>query len=235
MEHPFTWYSALHPFLPYPLSLLGETNFTALVVMLVLVALALAFRSALAKAQDPVIPEERLSVRNALEALVEVVVGLSDSIIGKKGRKYVPLFGSLFLFILLGNFFGLIPGFTPPTSSFYSNLGMGLVVFIAYHYFGVREHGAKYFKQFMGPVLFLAPLFIVIELFSHVFRPISLSIRLYGNMFGDHLVMEIFSDLTKVVIPVVFFILGSLVSLIQAAVFTILSIIYVAMAISHEH
>jgi F-type H+-transporting ATPase subunit a len=235
MDHPFTWYSSLHPYLPYPLSLLGETNFTALVVMIVLVALAYGFRRSVMAARDPAIPEARLSLRNVMELLVEIVVGLSDGIIGKKGRQYVPLFGSLFLFILLANFFGLIPGFTPPTSSFYSNFGMGLVVFVAYHYFGVREHGLGYFKQFIGPVLFLAPLFLVIELFSHVFRPISLSIRLYGNMFGDHLVLEIFSNLTKIVIPVVFYILGSLVSVIQAAVFTILSVIYVAMAVSHEH
>jgi F-type H+-transporting ATPase subunit a len=235
MEHPFTWFSVLHSLLPYPLSLLGEVSFHALLVMVLLVVLALRFRRSVLAAQDPVVPEERLSVRNALEVLAEIVVALSDSIIGKKHREYVPLFGSLFLFILVGNFFGLIPGFTPPTSNFFSNLGMGLVVFFAYHVFGVREHGPKYFKQFIGPVLFLAPLFIVIELFSHAFRPISLSIRLYGNMFGDHLVLEIFSNLTKVVIPVAFYILGALVSVIQAAVFTILTVIYVAMAISHEH
>ncbi|HTM07216.1 MAG TPA: F0F1 ATP synthase subunit A [Verrucomicrobiae bacterium] len=231
MEHPFTWYSLL----PYPISNIAEPNVTAVVVALVLIGLALAFRRSLRAANDPIIPEEGFTVRNAMEVLVEIVVGLSDSIIGKKGRKYVPLFGSLFLFILIGNFFGLIPGITPPTSSFFSNLGMGLVVFVAYHYFGVRENGGRYFKQFMGPMLLLAPLFILIEFFSHVFRPISLSIRLFGNMFGDHLVLEIFSNLTKLVIPVAFYILGSLVSVIQAAVFTILTVIYVAMAISHEH
>lgn len=235
MEHPFTWHSALHSFLPYPLGLLPEPSFTALVVMVLLIALAYCFRRSLLSASDPVVPEERLSVRNVMELLVEVVVGLSDSIIGKKGRRYVPLFGSLFIFIITANFLGLVPGFTPPTSSFYSNLGLGLVVFVAYHYFGVREHGVHYFKQFLGPMLFLAPLFILIEFASHLFRPISLSIRLFGNMFGDHLVLEIFTDLTKVVVPVLFYILGSLVSVIQAAVFTILSMIYVAMAISHEH
>jgi F-type H+-transporting ATPase subunit a len=231
MEHPFTWYSLL----PYPFSVLAEPNFTAMVVILLLIALAYRFRRSLLSSEDPVVPEGRLSVRNALEFLVEVVVGLSDSIIGKPGRKYVSLFGSLFIFILTANFLGLVPGFTPPTSNFYSNLGLGLVVFFAYHYFGVREHGLHYFKQFLGPMLLLAPLFIVIELASHVFRPISLSIRLFGNMFGDHLVLEIFTNLTKVAVPVLFYILGSLVSLIQAAVFTILSVIYVAMAISHEH
>jgi F-type H+-transporting ATPase subunit a len=231
MEHPFTWYSLL----PYPINLVPEPNFTAIVVALVVIGLALAFRSALRTSKDAAIPEEGTTVRNIMEMLVEIVVGLSDSIIGKKGRKYVPLFGTLFLFILIGNFFGLIPGVVPPTSSFFVNLGMGLVVFIAYNYYGVRANGAHYFKQFMGPMLLLAPLFILIEFFSHIFRPISLSIRLFGNMFGDHLVLEIFSNLTKLVIPVAFYILGSLVSLIQAAVFTILTVIYVAMAISHEH
>ncbi|HEY1373848.1 MAG TPA: F0F1 ATP synthase subunit A [Candidatus Binatia bacterium] len=231
MEHPFTWYSLL----PYPINLVPEPNFTAIVVALVVIGLALAFRSALRTSSDAAIPEEGTTVRNVMEMLVEIVVSLSDSIIGKKGRRYVPLFGTLFLFILIGNFFGLIPGVTPPTSSFFVNLGMGLIVFIAYNFYGLRENGARYLKQFMGPMILLAPLFILIEFFSHIFRPISLSIRLFGNMFGDHLVLEIFSNLTKLVIPVAFYILGSLVSLIQAAVFTILTVIYVAMAISHEH
>lgn len=235
MEHPFTWYSLLQPHLPYPLDHLPEPNFTTLLLILLLVALGLCFRRAIATATDPVVPDQRLGVRNILELLVDIVVGLSDSIIGKKGRKYVSLFGSLFIFILSANLLGLVPGFTPPTSSWWANLGLGLVVFVAYHYFGIRENGAHYFKQFLGPTLLLAPLFIVIELASHGFRPMSLSIRLFGNMFGDHLVLEIFTDLTKLVIPVLFYMLGTLVSVIQAAVFTILTIIYVAMAISHEH
>jgi F-type H+-transporting ATPase subunit a len=231
MEHPFTWYSLL----PYPLSRIAEPNFTALIIALVVIGLALAFRSALQRAKDPVIPDRGITLRNMMEMLVEIVLGLSDSIIGKNGRKYVPLFGTLFIFILIANLSGLIPGVTPPTSSFFVNLGMGLVVFVAYHYFGVRANGAHYIKQFMGPMLMLAPLLFVIELFSHIFRPVSLSIRLFGNMFGDHLVLETFSNLTKLVIPVAFYILGTLVSVIQAAVFTILTVIYVAMAISHEH
>jgi len=231
MEHPFTWYSLL----PYPISNIPEPNLTALVIALVVVGLALAFRKSLQGAGDPVVPEQGITLRNVMEVLVEIVVGLSDSIIGKKGRQYVPLFGTLFLFILIANLSGLIPGVTPPTSSFFVNLGMGIIVFIAYHYYGVRANKAHYIKQFMGPMLLLAPLLFVIEMFSHIFRPVSLSIRLFGNMFGDHLVLETFSNLTKLVIPVAFYILGTLVSVIQAAVFTILTVIYVAMAISHEH
>jgi F-type H+-transporting ATPase subunit a len=234
MEHPFTWYSLLQSYF-HPLDLLPEPNFNALVVMVVVLALAFCFRRAMANAQDPVVPDGGVSARNIMELLVELVVGLSDSIMGKKGREYVPLFGSVFIFILIANLLGLVPGFTPPTSYFFTNLALGIVVFIAYNYFGIREHKVHYFKQFMGPMLLLSPLFIVIELASHIFRPISLSIRLFGNMFGDHLVLEIFTNLTKLFIPVLFYVLGTLVSLIQAAVFTILSMIYVAMAISHEH
>jgi len=162
-------------------------------------------------------------------------VGLSDGIIGLKGRKYVHLFGSFFIFILTANLFGLLPGFSPPTNNLNTTLGLGLVSFCAYHYFGMREHGAGYIKQFLGPMLVLAPFFLVLEGISHLVRPFSLALRLFGNMFGDHLVVEIFTDLTKVGVPVLFYILGALVSVIQAFVFTLLSVIYVAMAISHEH
>jgi F-type H+-transporting ATPase subunit a len=234
MEHPFTWHSFLLSFF-HQLDFLPEPTFMALVVVLIVLALSFGFRRAVLNAVDPTVPEDRLGSRNIMEMAVELVVSLSDSIIGQKGRQYVPLFGSLFIFILASNLLGLVPGFTPPTSFFFTNLALGLVVFVAYNYWGVRANGLHYLKQFMGPTIFLAPLFILIELSSHIFRPISLSIRLFGNMFGDHLVLEIFTGLTKVVIPVAFYILGTLVSVIQAAVFTILSIIYVAMAISHEH
>ena len=92
-----------------------------------------------------------------------------------------------------------------------------------------------YLKQFTGPLLVLSPLMIVVEAFSHLFRPASLAIRLYGNMFADHLLLGIFTDLTKVVVPVVFYVLGTFVSLVQALVFTLLTMVYVGLAVSHEH
>ncbi len=250
MEHPFTWYSIL----PYPLDLLPEHTFTALLAMIILLLLALAARRAVVRSKDPVVPEEGPSVRNLVEFLVGLVVSLSDGVIGKKGRKYVSMFGSFFLFILLANLLGLVPGFAPPTSNFNTTLGLALVSFAAYNVFGFREHGLAYIKQFIGPMtslpssrnkilgmLFIPVLllsvafFFVLEGFSHLFRPVSLSVRLYGNMFGDHQVLEAFMELTKVVVPVLFYILGALVSVIQAFVFTILSVVYVALAISHEH
>ena len=231
MEHPFMWYDIL----PSPLRLLPQHTFTALLVMTLLLVLACLARRSLSQSADPVVPEEGVSVRNVFELLVELVVGLSDGIIGLKGRKYVHLFGSFFIFILTANLFGLLPGFSPPTNNLNTTLGLGLVSFCAYHYFGMREHGAGYIKQFLGPMLVLAPFFLVLEGISHLVRPFSLALRLFGNMFGDHLVVEIFTDLTKVGVPVLFYILGALVSVIQAFVFTLLSVIYVAMAISHEH
>ncbi|MEK6562650.1 MAG: F0F1 ATP synthase subunit A [Candidatus Binatota bacterium] len=231
MEHPFMWYDIL----PSPLRLLPQHTFTALLVMALLLVLACLARRSLSQSADPVVPEDGVSIRNVFELLVELIVGLSDGIIGLKGRKYVHLFGSFFIFILTANLFGLLPGFSPPTNNLNTTLGLGLVSFCAYHYFGMREHGAGYIKQFLGPMLVLAPFFLVLEGISHLVRPFSLALRLFGNMFGDHLVVEIFTDLTKVGVPVLFYILGALVSVIQAFVFTLLSVIYVAMAISHEH
>ena len=135
------------------------------------------------------IPSDRITLVNVFELLIEFVMGLSDSIIGQKGRKYLPLYGTFFIFILLSNFIGLVPGFSPPTSNLNITLGMGLISFGAYHYFGVREHGGGYIKQFMGPFLVIAPLFFLIEVFSHMFRPLTLGLRLAFNMFADHLVV----------------------------------------------
>lgn len=231
MEHPFTWYSIL----PGPLHALPAHTFVTLIVMLLLLVLAYRARSALRRAADPAIPDANLGARNVVELCVDLVVGLSDAIIGKEGRRYVPLFGSFFLFILFSNLIGLVPGFSPPTNNLNVTLALGVTSFVAYNYFGFRENGLGYLRQFMGPVLLLAPFFLVLELVSHLVRPVSLALRLFGNMFGDHLVVEIFTELTKVGVPVLFYGLGLLVSGIQAFVFTLLSVIYVALAISHEH
>jgi F-type H+-transporting ATPase subunit a len=230
MEHGFSWVSTL----PLLGDLPGHTA-TALLVMIGLALFALRVRSQYAAASDPSIPDSGFSARNVAEVVTEMITGLAESIVGHDAHKYVPLFGSLFLFILVANLVGLLPGFTPPTDNFNVTLGLGLVAFAAYNYYGVRAHGFAYLKQFMGPLLLLAPLMIVVEVFSHLFRPASLAIRLFGNMFADHLLLGIFTDLTKLVVPVVFYVLGTFVSLVQALVFTLLTMVYVALAISHEH
>jgi len=215
--------------------LLEPHTATALLVMMGLLLFALRARQQLATVTDPVVPDDGFSARNIAEVITEFITNLSESVIGHDGPKYVPLFASLFVFILGSNLIGLIPGFTPPTDNFNVTLALGVVSFVAYNYYGLQAHGAAYLKQFMGPLLLLAPLMIVVELFSHLFRPASLAIRLYGNMFADHLLLGIFTDLTKVLIPVIFYLLGTFVSLVQALVFTLLTMVYVGLAISHDH
>ncbi len=230
MEHGFSWVQQVPG-----LNLLEPHTATALLVMVGLLIFALRARQQLATAGNGVVPDEGFSARNIGEVVTEFITNLSESVIGHDGPKYVPLFGSLFVFILGSNLMGLIPGFTPPTDNFNVTLALGVVAFVAYNYYGLQAHGIAYLKQFMGPLLLLAPLMIVVELFSHLFRPASLAIRLYGNMFADHLLLGIFTDLTKVLIPVIFYLLGTFVSLVQALVFTLLTMVYVGLAISHDH
>ena len=251
MEHGFTWYYLL----PHGLqALLPEHTFFALIAALLVIVFALSARSALARAEDPTIPEEKLGARNIVELLLEyAIVRQSDAIIGKAGRKYVPYFASCFFFILFSNLMGLLPGFAPPTGNLNTTLGLALASFVGYNVIGLREQGMAYFKHFVGPMTslpgegFLSKLvfvpvllisvifFFILELFSHGFRPVSLSLRLFGNMMGDHEVIGAFTGLTKLVIPVAFYVLGTLVSVIQAFVFMVLSMIYVALAVSHGH
>lgn len=251
MEHGFTW----HYLLPHGLqALLPEHTFFALIAALIVIVFGLSARSALARAEDPTIPEEKLGTRNIVELLLEyAIVRQSDAIIGIAGRKYVPYFASFFFFILFSNLMGLLPGFASPTGNLNTTLGLALVSFVGYNVIGVREQGMAYFKQFIGPMTslpgkgFLSKLvfvpvllisvifFLIIELFSNGFRPVSLSLRLFGNIMGDHEVIGAFTDLTKLVIPVAFYVLGTLVSVIQAFVFMVLSMIYVALAVSHGH
>ncbi len=251
MEHPFTWYNLLPEGFQH---VVGDHTFFAVVVALLLLWFALAARASLLKAVDPIVPAEGLGARNIAELLLEfVVVRQSDAIIGKQGRKYVPYFGTFFFFILFANLSGLLPGFSAPTSNLNTTLGLAIVSFIGYNLIGVREQRSGYLKHFLGPMtslpgqsfiakaLFLPVLlismmfFFVLEAFSHGFRPVSLSLRLFGNMMGDHEVIGAFIGLTKVVVPVFFYIMGTLVSVIQAFVFMLLSMIYVALAISHGH
>ena len=250
MEHPFTW----HNLLPESWQqILPQHTFFALVAGLMLILFAWRARGMLARSANPEIPAEELGARNIAELLVQLVVSQSDAIIGPVGRKYVPFFGSFFFFILISNLSGLVPGFAPPTGNLNTTLGLALCSFIGYNVIGVREQGVSYFKHFVGPmtslpgqswlaklafvpVLLLSVMFFfILEAFSHGFRPVSLSLRLFGNMMGDHQVIEAFVNLTKLVVPVAFYLLGTLVSVIQAFVFTLLSMIYVALAISHGH
>jgi F-type H+-transporting ATPase subunit a len=196
---------------------------------------ALKFRAAM-RSPERLVPPARFGLRNLFEILAEGSLNIMAGVMGEKNAKrYLPLIGSLALFILFSNLLALIPGFAPPTDTLKTNLALSLIVFFATHYFGVREHGLGYFKHFLGPIPALAPLMLPIELISHIARPVSLALRLMGNMASDHKVVASFFALVPLVVPIPFLVLGILVSVVQALVFCLLSTVYISMAVAHDH
>jgi len=230
--HPITWV-ALIP----GINQLPAHTVTATLIAFVLIGFAfLAHRSLVAaRAQgQALIPDDTLTVRNVAELLVGGVYSMGQGVLGDRADKYVGLFGSFFLFILMGNLIGLVPGFAPPTSDFNITFGLGVASFLAYNAIGIADQGVvNYAKHFVGPIWWLAVLMVPLELIDNLVRPFSLALRLFGNMTGDHLVLEIFTGLTRLVVPVAFYFLGAFVSLIQAFVFTLLTVIYVSLAVGH--
>lgn len=208
---------------------------TLLVAGGVMLTMAVAARIALGKGEAAIQPASRFGIKAVFEMLTEFIVGLVDMVIGEHGRKFAPLFATLFFFIWINNLLGLIPGMTPATDNFNTTVAVGIFSFLLYNVAGFQEHGIAYLKHFLGPVIYMAPLMLIIELVSHLVRPFSLGLRLQGNMVGDHTVLSIFLDLAPYGIPVIFYGLGIFVSTMQAFVFTMLSMIYVSMAIAHDH
>jgi F-type H+-transporting ATPase subunit a len=231
MEHGFSWFGIT------PLAdIMASHVFHALLALAILCLIGWRIRTNVKKSPDPLVPDTCLTARNVFEIVVEGIYGQLRSVIGpEEGPKYVTIVGSLFLYIFFCNILGIIPGFEAATGNINTNLAMAVIIFLLYNYYGIKEHGIGYIKQFTGPILWLAPLMVCIEVLSHLFRPLSLSIRLFGNMFGDHMVLGIFSDLVPVLVPVIFLMIGMLVSLIQAFVFAVLAAVYLALAISHDH
>ncbi len=207
------------------------------VIIAVLVCLAgLLYRLKSGSVDKAIIPDKGITFRNICEAFGEFVYNLTRSTMGEKeAQKYFPVICMIFMFIFASNLTGLIPGFLPPTDNINTTLALGIFVFIYYNYQGIKAQGVVgHLKHFAGPVWYLAPLIFVIEIISHAVRPVSLALRLRGNMFGDHLVLSIFSDLLPYIIPIVFMVLGLFVCFIQAFVFTLLTMVYIGLATAHH-
>jgi F-type H+-transporting ATPase subunit a len=167
-----------------------------------------------------------------------MVGGMEDFIVsnmGEQGRTVFPLLMTLFIFILFSNFIGLVPGCMAPTANLNTNASMALCVFLFYNYIGIREHGAKYIKHFTGPVPWLIPIMLPIEMLSHLARPLSLTVRLFGNIFGEELVLILFFFLLPVVATLPIYFLYSLADTIQAFIFFMLSMIYLKMSFEEAH
>ena len=174
------------------------------------------------------------------QTLLELVIGgLEDfmmDITGPEGRDFFPFIATVFLYILISNLLGLVPGFFSPTANLNTTLSLAICTFVLTRIIGIKFHGAKYVRHFLGPVWALAPLMLIIELIGHFARIMSLSIRLFGNIFGKEKVLGILFALAGFALaPLPILFLGILVSFIQAVVFTLLSIVYFAGAMEEAH
>ena len=198
------------------------------VAMAVLIGLSLAARFSLKKTAPT-------GVQNLLETVVSGLENFVVDIMGPEGRHYLSLIGSLFLFIVVCNLQGLIPGFDSPTANINTTLALALVSFTATQYIGIKRHGIGYIKHFMGPMWGLAPLMLPIELISHFARVMSLTFRLFGNMVAKHKLLLVLALLAPYIAPVPILCLGLLVAFVQAGVFTLLTMLYLSGSIEEAH
>ncbi len=180
-------------------------------------------------------PTGKLDFATFFEIVIGGLFNFTKNSLGSKAKGVFFLTGSFALFIFFNNAIGLIPGFNPPTDQFNTTIVLGLIVFIAYNIMGIKEHGPSYIKQFLGPAWYLAWLMLPIELISHIVRPISLALRLFGNITGDHKVGAVFFGLVPLIVPLPFLGLGLFVAGMQTFVFLLLTLVYMQMAVSHDH
>jgi|ERR1022692_89627 F-type H+-transporting ATPase subunit a len=221
-----------HAQAPIPNSLAME-----LLVFLFLIAAFLLLRSRLSV-------DSPNGLQHAFESLEGFVVDQSREIIGHHTEPYIPFFAILFIFILLCNLIGLIPGFESPTGVPVVPLGCAICAFLYYHAQGFKHSGAKYLLHFFGPPMegmpliariLLAMLMLPIELVSHFARLLSLTVRLWANIFAGDLITLVFLSMIPIGVPIIFDGLHIVVSVLQAYVFMLLSIIYVSGAVAEEH
>ncbi len=192
----------------------------------------LAFFSFLATRRMNILPG---GFQNVMEVVVEGFDNLITESMGHEGRKFFPLIATLGLYILTSNLLGLIPGFESPTANLNTTVSMAVVVFVTTHVVGIRVHGFKYVKQFLGPIWWLTPLMLPIEIVSHLARVISLSFRLFGNIAGEDKVLAVVVLLVPFLIPLPVFVLMIFTSFIQTIVFMLLAMMYISGAMEGAH
>jgi F-type H+-transporting ATPase subunit a len=179
------------------------------------------------------------SIPSGMQNFMETVIGGIETMIvdtmGEHGRPFFPLIATLAIFVLVSNLIGLIPGFFPPTANINTTAACAVIVFVSTHVVGVKHHGLAYIKHFLGPIAWLAPVMFFIEVIGHLSRPVSLTLRLFGNMNGHELVLMIFFGLAPFLVPLPMMLMGVLVSFIQAFVFMLLAMIYIQGSLEHAH
>jgi F-type H+-transporting ATPase subunit a len=225
MEHPILFLDVILG--KFNLHVPPHVTYTWL-IMAVLLGLGV-----LASRRVALVPE---GAQNVMELLVGGLEEFMVEITGEEGRAFFPYIGTLFLFILLCNLVGLIPGFLSPTSNINTPLSMALCTFVFTHFLGIKFHGVKYIKHFLGPIPWLAPLFFPIEIIGHCARVLSLTLRLFGNIMGEDLVLMILLLLAgQFLAPLPMMFLAVFTSTVQAFIFTLLSMMYFAGSMEHAH
>ena len=210
----------------------AHVTFTWLVMALLVVGSVMATR-ALKAVPGP--------LQNFAEVVLEAFLDLLEQMIGKQGRQFLPLVGTVGLFILTSNLLGNLPGFQAPTANWNTTVALALTVFVWYNYAGIRKHGlAGYLKHFCGPIWWLAPVMFPIEFIGHLARPVSLSVRLFGNIFGEESVIGILISLAWLVMPYMIWLgvmlpLSLFTAAVQTFVFIMLTMVYIAGAVEEGH
>lgn len=216
----------LHP--AHPRTPINDIVSMQILVVLILIVFFIIVRSRLSV-------DKPGKLQHTVEMVEEFISDQAEQIVGHDYRHHVPYFMALALFILLANLLGLVPGFSSPTANPTVPLGCAVVTFIYYHAYGLGHHGWRYIKQFLGPLWSLSWLMFPIEVISHLARILSLTVRLYANMFAGDMVTLAFFSLVPVLVPVAFLGLHLFVALVQTFIFVVLAMVYVGMAVSEEH
>ena len=240
MEHPILFLNLLFEALGLPVVhdfaeahtfiekvLLPYVTYTWVIMIFLVVVIKLTVR------RIELVPQ---GGQNFFEVLISGIEEFMVGVTGEEGRKFFPLIGTLAFFILISNYMGMVPGFFGPTANVNTTLACAIIVVVFTHVIGVKFHGPAYIKHFMGPIWWLAPLIFVVEVIGHLARILSLSIRLFGNIFGEELVLAILMFLAGLYLaplPVMF--LGLFTGGVQAFIFCLLSMMYFAGAIEHAH
>jgi F-type H+-transporting ATPase subunit a len=213
-----------------------EHILTFVLIGVLLLVAAFVYRMKTSDMEKAVIPDMGITFKNITEMYGSFIMTQCRAVLGEKeAPKYFSFVATIFILIFLSNAIGLIPGFLPPTESINTTLALGVFSFLYFNIKGCKEVGTiNYLKHFAGPLWYMAVLIFPIEIISICIRPVSLALRLYGNMYGDHTVLGTFSSLAPLGVPVIFMLLGLLVSFIQAYVFIMLSMVYVSLATAHQ-
>jgi F-type H+-transporting ATPase subunit a len=220
----------------------------ALVASALLLFAGVLVRRKLAAPGGGVVPDEGVTLRNLLEVLVEWLANLSRDRMGPDWRRYFPVVGTMFFFILVSNVMGLVPGLAGATSSANTTWAWAVIAWLVYTYVGIRKHRHNYLVKFMGPSFFeremfgrhvhfrlLMPVFLVLEIPLDLARILTLAVRLLANMFADHTVVGVWLALVPIGVPAIFMGLGLIVSFLQAFVFALLTMIYIGLALEEPH